>query len=186
MGHACTDPADRRRQYAHRRARKLYGERTRRGQQPVSTLTAAIARGNPQRLAGDREPVGSSRADGSAVSAVSILINPVKKKFPIRGLSLFPSRSKHEVPRDPTGLRARRRRNVGVFDLLAVFGIKSFAMTEHGLRRKVIELDELVDEGILVRRVMGYALAVLPPFVGCDACGSVVEGVSRNPKALCE
>src|SRR5262249_19511139 len=89
-----------------------------------------------------------------------------------------------EVAGSPTGFGARWWRDVGVLDLFPVLGIERLAITEHSLSRKVIEVHELIGERILIRRVMGDAVAGFPPFVGCHALRAVVERRSRQPKAF--
>src|SRR6185436_16649586 len=62
--------------------------------------------------------------------------------------------------------------------------IERLAIAEHGLSWKVIKIDELIGEWILIRREMGDAVAWFAPFVGCHALRAVVERRSRQPKAF--
>src|SRR5215468_2836807 len=89
-----------------------------------------------------------------------------------------------EVSRSPAGFRARWWRDIAVLDLFPVLRIERLAIAEYGLSRKVIEIHELISERILIRRVMGDAVAWFPPFVGSHALRAVVERRSRQPKAL--
>src|SRR5262245_42147773 len=71
---------------------------------------------------------------------------------------------KDKVSSLPARLCARRRRAVGVLDLFPVLRIERFAIAEHRLRWKVIELYEFVDERILIRKVMRQAVSGFPAF----------------------
>src|SRR6185436_3517508 len=96
----------------------------------------------------------------------------------------FGSPTQNEVAGDATGFGARRWWNVGVLDLLPIFWIERLGKAEHRLAREVVELHELVGERILIRRVMGHAVAGFPPFVARHALRAVVEWRPRQPKAL--
>src|SRR5262249_33973074 len=104
----------------------------------------------------------------------------LRKFFP----ALSASCGQDEVAGSPTGFGARWWRDVGVLDLFPVLWIERLAIAEHGLSREVIEIHELIGKRILIRRVMGNAVAWFPPFVGRHALRAVVERRSRQPKAL--
>jgi hypothetical protein len=81
-------------------------------------------------------------------------------------------------------LGAWRRRDVGVLNLFTVLRIERLAIAEHGLRWKVIELYEFVDERVLIRKVMRQAISGLPAFEDGHALLPVIERRSRLAKAL--
>src|SRR4030095_2285363 len=70
---------------------------------------------------------------------------------------------------------ARRRRRIGVLDLLSILRIQRFAIAEHGLAWKVVQLDEFVEERVLIGREVRHAVTGLVPFEAGGAWVTVVE-----------